>query len=215
MLEGKQEELSLVDQRLEAFVDVDVPPEWATAAPELTAVDDQSVSSAENVLLEKFASKRDFLMMSLLRRSLAKLIRAFSSIFGKLEKLVRTATRQDRMAPCTLTGRRLCFNYDEATKTRFAILQFLLAAHIGVYLGPEGKFGGTAEDLQQDFMSFIKDAAWFRYRTRTLGIFRRKIRWGLDLLVDHLFPEQKGIQNIDQPMSDEQLDLIEKAGIAA
>ncbi|CDI87506.1 hypothetical protein, conserved [Eimeria praecox] len=207
----EDEELSLVAQRLEAFAEVEMPPELATAVPEFKIVEDKSVTRTEAILLGKYAAKRDILMMSLLRRSLQKLIGAFDSIFGRLEKMVRATIGRDRIQTCKLTDRNLCFNTDEATKAKFAALQFVLAAHLGVAIGTDEKLTESAQDLKDDFMSFIKDAAWFRYRPRTLRVFRRRARWGLDILIDHLFPKSKKGEKNKGPISEEHLTTIELA----
>lgn len=210
----KREDLSLVSQRLEAFAEVDLPPELEMAEPELKVVEDKSVTSAEATLLGKYAAKRDLMMMSLLRQSLRKLIRAFDSIFGRLEKMVRATVGRDRVQTCKLSDQKMCFNTDEATKARFAVLQFVLAAHLGVSIGMDEKLAESSQDLKEDFMSLVKDAAWFRYRSPTSRVLRRKTQWGLDLLIDHLFPQRKAEGKRDGPISEEHLTTIELAGTA-
>lgn len=212
--EGKREDLSLVTQRLEALAEVEMPPELAMAAPELKIVEDKPVTSTEATLLGTYAVKRDQLMMSLLRRSLQKLIGALDSLFGRLEKMVKATIGRDRVHTCKLADRKLCFNTDEATKARFAVLQFVLAAHLGVSIGTDEKLVESPQDLKDDFMLFVKDAAWFRYRSRTLGGLRRRTRWGLDILVDHLFPQRKEEDKKEDPVSKEHLTTIELAGNA-
>ncbi|XP_026194080.1 uncharacterized protein LOC34622805 [Cyclospora cayetanensis] len=206
---------SLVNERFEAFASLDVPLELALAVPEpptAAAVEDYSTTAAEDVLLEKYAAKRDLLMMSLLRRSVSKLISAFNNIFGRLEKMVMVAVAQERVQPCRPEQKHSCYNFDEATKSRFAVLQFLVAAHFGVSVGEEDHTAWSNEDLTQDFMTFFKDAAWFRYRSRRLNIFRRKPSWGLDMLIKHLFPDGGKRADKEQPLSQEELSLIEQAG---
>ncbi|CDJ67610.1 hypothetical protein, conserved [Eimeria necatrix] len=212
--EGKPEDLSLVGQRLEAFTDVDMPPELERAAPEFKNANDTTVTSTEATLLEMYSKKRDMLMMSLLRRSVGKLVKAFSSIFGRLQKMFRATVGRGRVHLCRRSDRQPCFNADEATKSRFAVLQFILAAHLGVHVGPNEKLGESLQELKKDFMAFFKDSAWFRYRTRTLKVFQRRTRWGLDILIDYIFPEQKGQGKKGNPISKEALSLIEQAGTA-
>ncbi|CDJ46997.1 hypothetical protein, conserved [Eimeria brunetti] len=207
----QDEDVSLVTQRLEAFAEVEMPPELMMAAPELKVVEDKSVTSPEATLLGTYAAKRDLLMMSLLRRSLQKIISAFNSIFGRLEKMVQATVGRDRVQTCKLADRKLCFNADEATKARFAALQFIIAAHLGVSMGREEKLAESPQELKNDFMSFVKDAAWFRYRPRTLRVFRRKPQWGLNILIDHLFPQRKEDAKKEDPVSEEHLATIDLA----
>ncbi|KAL8432451.1 hypothetical protein ACSSS7_004632 [Eimeria intestinalis] len=210
VLKEGNEDISLVNQRFEAFADLDIPPDWTLAAPELEVVDD-SLLPAEKKLLEKFASKRDYMMISLLRRSVEKLILAFKSIFGKLEKLVELATHRDQVGPCSLGDRRVCMNADEASKTRLTILHVMLAVHMGVFMGPGGGLAGSPEEIRQDFVSALRDAAWVRYRRRSLLPFKGRRRWGLDLLMDYLFPDRKSKQDPNKPMAEEELKALEDA----
>ncbi|KAL8424983.1 hypothetical protein Efla_004460 [Eimeria flavescens] len=211
-LEGNDGEISLADQRFQAFADdADLPLDWEQAAPE-QMVADESVLPAEKTLLDKFAAKRDALMMSMLRRSLSKLISAFSSIFGKLETLVKLATNQDRIRTCSLQDRRLCMNADEASKTRLTLLHILLSIHMGVALGPGGGVASSLEEMKSDFMSFISETASVRYRPPSINPLKRRSRWGLDLLLDFLFPDRKSAQNTQKPVTEEELTALEKAG---
>ncbi|KAL8269892.1 hypothetical protein Esti_006177 [Eimeria stiedai] len=211
ILKEDNEDLSLANQRFEAFADLDIPADWTQAAPELEVVDD-SLLPAEKVLLERFSSERDYMMMSLLRRSVGKLISAFKSIFGKLEKIVKLATHRDRVSPCSLQDRRVCMNADEAKKTRLTILHVMLAAHMGVFMGPGGGMAGSPEEMRQDFLNALRDAAWVRYRRRNIIPFKGKRRWGLDLLIDYLFPEREGKHDPDKPMTEEDMTALENAG---
>ncbi|KAL8443082.1 hypothetical protein Emag_006109 [Eimeria magna] len=213
VLKEGNEDISLINQRFEAFADLDIPPDWTQAAPELQVVDD-SLLPAEKALLEKFASKRDYMMMSLLRRSVGKLISAFESIFGKLEKIVKLATHRDRVSPCSLEDRRVCMNAEEATKTRLTILHVMLAAHMGVFMGPGGGLAGSPEEIRQDFLNALRDAAWVRYRRRSIVPFKGKHRWGLDVLMDYLFPERKGKHDPDKPMTEEDMSALEEAVVS-
>lgn len=209
-LSGGRQALSLVNQRLEAFVAVDLPPGWVAAAPQPSVLDGHSASFAETVMSRKLSTKRDLLMISLFRRSTSRLINALNSVFGKLEHMLRAATRKE-IHTCSLSDRSICWNSVEATNGRFAILQFLVAAHLGAYIGPSEKFNASLIDLQQDFMQAIKDVAWARYKLRPHRGFRRRIRWGLDMLIDHLFPEREWKPNDEEPLSSEQLALLEQA----
>lgn len=208
----KNEDVSLVKQSLEAFGDIDMPPGWAAAAPELTVVNDRSASPAESVLLEKYASKRDEMMISLLRGSLKNLVDAFKGIFGLLEGLVHDASPDDRVPLCKLGDQAICFDDKEATKARLNVLHILLAAHLGVHVGQGRHDAGYTKELEQDFMSFLIDAAWFRFRPRLLRSFRRKSGWGLDLLTEYLFPGERSGQDSERPMTDDQLLRIRQAG---
>ncbi|KAL8452854.1 hypothetical protein Emed_001152 [Eimeria media] len=213
VLKEGNEDISLVNQRFEAFADLDIPADWTQAAPELEVVDD-SLLPAEKVLLEKFAKKRDYMMMTLLRRSVEKLISAFKSIFGKLEKIVKLATHRDRVSPCSLEDRRVCMNEDEATKTRLTVLHVMLAAHMGVFMGPGGGLAYKPEEIRQDFLNALRDVAWVRYRRRGIIPFKGKRRWGLDLLMDYLFPERKGKHDPQKPMTEEDMAALERAVVS-
>lgn len=203
--------VSLLHASYIMFSDLELPPEFAKAALMSTQLTDDTTSTAELGLLRQFKKTRDQKMVRMLRRAIKTLIRVVTGILGRFKNLVEFALNKSNIQACTVEDRHLCANENGFKEATFLVLQFILAAHLGVYMSREGRLSAPLEDIQGDFLKFITEVAWFRYRPHGVHLFKKRPRWALNELAAYIFPSATKRQE-DVPFSAEEMSLLRQAG---
>lgn len=205
------EDISLVNASHFMFSDLELPPELAIASLSPTKLTNDITSTAHLALLRRFQKTRDQKMIRMLRSAINKLIGVVKGLIGRFKNLVEFAMNKKTIEVCTVVDRHLCANNDGFKEATFLVLEFIVAAHLGVYMSREGRPSVRLQDIQEDFIQFISEVSWFRYRPRGVHLFKRKPRWSLDELAAYLFPYGNNKRK-DVPFSPEEMDLLRKAG---